>query len=185
MKLAVKERVSETKKDVKVIRREGNIPAVIYAPGQEAKKLVINGPEFKAALREIKQGGLSTTVFSLDLGQGHIKAIVKDIQYNLTTYEVIHIDFEQLHDAVSVCVKVPVVCTGVVDCVGIKLGGFLRTVSRYVTVECFPQHIPSEFKVDIRDLNMRQSKRLKDLVMPQGVKPLMSPQQVLVVIGKR
>ena len=40
MKLAVKERVSGTKKDVKAIRREGDIPAVMYAPGQEAKKII-------------------------------------------------------------------------------------------------------------------------------------------------
>jgi large subunit ribosomal protein L25 len=185
MKLAVKERVSETKKDVKAIRREGDIPAVMYAPGQEAKKIIVNGAEFKAALREMKPGGLSTTVFSLDLGKGGLRAIVKDIQYNLTNYDVIHIDFEQLHDAVPVCVKVPVVCTGIMDCVGIKLGGFLRMVSRTVTVECLPEHIPVEFKVDVRELNIRQSKRLKDMVMPQGVKPLMSPEQVLVVIGKK
>ena len=68
---------------------------------------------------------------------------------------------------------------------GIKLGGFLRQVIRHVKVECLPKNIPSEFIIDVKDLGIRQSKRLKDLAMPNGVKPLASPEEVIVVIAKR
>lgn len=185
MKLAVKTRVSEKKKDIKDIRREGNVPAIIYSSKSQPEKLIVTGAEFKAVLRGMKPGELPTTVFTLSDGKKERRAIIKDIQYHLTTYNVSHIDFEELVDDVPVCVKVPVNCIGVGDCVGIKLGGFLRQVVRHVEVECLPKNIPSEFLIDIKDLGIRQSKRLKDLAMPKGVKPLAKPEEVIVVIAKR
>lgn len=185
MKLAVKQRVGEKKKDIKEIRRDGNIPAIIYSSKGQSEKLIIDGAEFKTVLREMKPGQLPTTVFTLSDGKKERRAIVKDIQYHLTTYIVSHIDFEELIDDVPVNVKVPVNCIGIVDCMGIKLGGFLRQVVRHVKVECLPKHIPAEFIVDVKDLGIRQSKRLKDLKMPAGVKPLESQEEVLVVIAKR
>ena len=185
MKLAVKQRVGEKKKDIKEIRRDGNIPAIIYSSKTQPEKLIIEGSEFKTVLREMKPGQLPTTVFTLSDGKKERKAIVKDIQYHLTTYIVSHIDFEELVEDVSVNVKVPVNCIGIADCVGVKLGGFLRQVVRHVKVECLPKHIPSEFIVDVKDLGIRKSKRLKDIALPAGVKPLASQEEVLVVIAKR
>ncbi len=185
MKLAVKPRLGEKKKDVKDIRREGNIPAIIYFSKGQPEKLIIDGTEFKAVLRGLKPGQLPTTVFTLSDGKKERRAIIKDIQYHLTTYVVSHIDFEELVDDVPVNVKVPVNCVGVMDCMGIKLGGFLRQVVRHVKVQCLPKHIPAEFSVDVKDLGIRQSKRMRDVQLPEGVKPLANAEQVLVVIAKR
>lgn len=185
MKLAVNKRVGEKKKDLKEIRREGNVPAIIYSSKSQPEKLIVDGVEFKAVLRGMKPGQLPTTVFTLFDGKNERRAIIKDIQYHLTTYIVSHIDFEELIEDVPVSVKVPVNCTGVADCMGIKLGGFLRQVVRHVKVECLPKHIPAEFHVNVKDLGIRQSKRLKDIVMPTGVRALVNPEEVLVVIAKR
>jgi|SRR5580700_794590 large subunit ribosomal protein L25 len=185
MKLAVKQRVSEKKKDIKEIRREGNIPAILYSSKAEPVKLVVSGIEFDAVLRKMKPGQLPTSIFILVDSTGERRAIIKDIQYHLTTYHVSHIDFEELVENIPVCVKVPINCTGVVDCIGGKLGGFLRQVVRHVKVECLPENIPSEFLVDVKDLGIRQSKRLKDLVMPSGVRPLAHLEEVIVVVAKK
>ncbi|MBS0654010.1 MAG: 50S ribosomal protein L25/general stress protein Ctc [Verrucomicrobia bacterium] len=185
MKLTVKSREGEKKGDIKQIRREGNIPAIIYSSSTKPEKMIVDGTEFAAILRGVLPGQLPTTIFTLTNGKKERKAIIKDIQYHLTTYKVSHIDFEELLDEVPVSVKVPVNCTGVVDCVGIKLGGFLRQVTRHVKVECLPKNIPAEFLIDVRDLGIRQSKRLKDIAMPQGVRPLASTDEVIVVIAKR
>jgi large subunit ribosomal protein L25 len=185
MKLAVKKRVSEKKSEMNEIRRQGDIPAVIYSSKTQPEKLVVVGVDFRTALREMQPGQLPTTVFTLSDGKKERRVIVKDIQYHLTTYAASHIDFEELFDEVPVNVKVPVNCTGVADCMGIKLGGFLRQVVRHVKVECLPKAIPAEFFVDVKDLGIRQSKRLKDLVLPTGVKTLSNPEEVIVVIAKR
>jgi len=185
MKLTVQPRLTKKKGDIKQIRRDGNVPAILYSSKGQAEKLTIEGSEFSAVLRNMKPGQLPTTVFILNDGKKERKAIVKDIQYHLTTYMVSHIDFEELIEDVPVCVKVPVNCIGVMDCIGVKLGGFLRQVVRHVRVECLPGKIPTEFLVDVRNLGIRQSSRLRDLALPEGVRALAKPEEVLVVIAKR
>jgi len=185
MKLTAIERSSGKKGELKQIRREGKIPAILYSAGRPNVQLTLDGAEFNAILRNMKPGHLPTTRFNLMINGKEKKAIIKDIQYQLTTYVVSHIDFEELVEEIPVSIKVPIQCIGVADCVGIKLGGFLRQVIRHVKVECLPKNIPSEFFVDVKDLGIKQSKRLVDLPIPKGVKPLAKMDEVVVVIAKR
>ncbi len=178
-------RASTKKSDTKQIRREGKIPAILYSTGKPNLLLTVSGEEMGAILRQMKPGHLGTTVFHLKLDGKERRAIIKDIQYQLTTYQVSHIDFEELFEDVPVSVKVPIQCTGVADCVGVKLGGFLRQIIRHVRVECLPKHIPAHFFVDVQDLGIKQSKKLSDITIPQGVKPLAKMDEVVVVVSKR
>lgn len=178
-------RDSTKKSDTKQIRREGKIPAILYSTGKPNLQLTVSGEEMGAILRQMKPGHLGTTVFHLKLDGKERRAIIKDIQYQLTTYQVSHIDFEELFEDVPVSVKVPIQCTGVADCVGVKLGGFLRQIIRHVRVECLPKHIPTHFFVDVQDLGIKQSKKLSDITIPQGVKPLAKMDEVVVVVSKR
>lgn len=185
MKLTATVRASTKKSDTKQIRREGKIPAILYSAGHSNQQLILNAAEFNAILRQMKPGHLGTTVFQLHLDGKNKRVIIKDIQYQLTTYLVSHIDFEELFEDVTVNVKVPIQCIGVAECAGIKLGGFLRQVIRHVRVECLPKHIPAEFQVDVRDLGIKQSRKLSDINIPQGVKPLAQMDEVVVVVSKR
>jgi large subunit ribosomal protein L25 len=185
MKLTVKPRVGDKKSEIKQMRREGAIPAIVYSSKGQSKKIVLSGVEFSAVLRAMKPGHLPTTVFTLSGDGSEYRAIIKDIQYDLTTYNVTHIDFAELIEDTLVSVKVPVTCIGIADCIGVKLGGFLRQVVRHVKVECSPKKIPTEFLIDVKDLGIRQTKRLKDIKLPDGIRPLASMDEVLVVIAKR
>lgn len=186
MKLNIKKREVASKSAVKALRREKKIPAVIYHRSKEAETVTIDNIAFAALLREVVPGRLSTTVFELiDEKGGKRRAIIKDIQYNPVSYDVIHLDFEELIDAIPVNVKIPVECTNVADCVGIKLGGFLRQVIRHVKVNCLPKDIPSHFDLDIKEMVMYDQKRIKDLAIPQTLRPLVNVNEVVVVIAKR
>jgi large subunit ribosomal protein L25 len=185
MKLIVTKRAGARKSEAKQIRRKGNIPAILYAAGRSCENIEVDGSAFKTILREIKSGRLSTTKFLLNDGAKERSAVIKDIQYHPATYQVLHIDFEELVDDCPISLKVPIACVGIVECMGIKLGGFLRQVIRSIKVECLPKDIPAEFVIDVRDLGIRQSKRLRDLVFPKGVKPMAPMEEVVVVIAKR
>lgn len=187
MKLTMKKRSASKKGELTQIRREGNIPAVVYSRGNPGENVAVNGAEYGSIVRKLKAGCLSTTVFTLNGEDGkEIRAILKDIQYHPTTYDVWHLDFEELFDDVTVNVKIPIQCVGVVDCVGIKLGGVLRQVIRTLEVNCLPKDIPATgFELDIRDLAMRQTKRLSAIEIPAGVRPLADLNEVAVVIAKR
>lgn len=186
MKLNISKREGEKKSQAKALRRDGLIPAVVYHRNKSSETISVNASEFATLLRHVQPGRLSTTKFTLSLqgGKGR-QVILKDIQYNPVTYDVIHLDFEELIDKVAVNVKVPIECIGVVDCVGIKLGGFLRQVIRYVKVNCLPESIPDCFQIDVREMALHDSKRLKDLQISNEVRPLANLNEVVVTIAKR
>lgn len=185
MKLKIYQRNIDKKSEKNQIRQRGDIPAVLYCNGKENQNIAVSGSDFNKALRSISQGHLPTTVFELE-GEGFKSSvIVKDIHYAVTTYDVLHLDLLVLDEKQKVKVNVPVQFTGVAECNGIKLGGFLRQIIRHVQVECFPKDLPSHFTLDVEKLGIKQSKRVKDIEVPKDVKSLAPLNEVVVVIAKR
>ena len=185
MKLTVNHRKDLKKSETKQIRREGNIPAILYGKGQANQNIFIKGSEFQEFKRTLKAGLLATSVFELNDGGKIRKAIVKDVHYHPTTYSVLHLDFLMLEENEMVSVNVPIQVTGVADCVGIKLGGTLRQVIRSIKVKCLPKNIPQEFVLDVAELDLGKLKRLSDIAMPSSVMPIAQMNEVAVVIAKR
>ncbi|MBX7066940.1 MAG: 50S ribosomal protein L25 [Parachlamydiales bacterium] len=185
MKLELAKRTSGKKGENNRLRREGNIPAILYNSKGEGHPVTVKGEELKAILRGMKSGLLSTTVFELHIDGKRVKALVKEVQYHVASYDIEHIDFLQLTDNEEVTVNVPIQMTGVADCAGVKLGGFLRQVIRSMKVSCLPKHIPQEFSIDVREMGIAQSKTLADIALPSHIKPLSRMNEVAVVVGKK
>ncbi|MDN3508476.1 MAG: 50S ribosomal protein L25/general stress protein Ctc [Candidatus Neptunochlamydia sp.] len=185
MKLTVSKRTGERKSELTKLRHQGDIPAAIYLQGKSCDKITVKGAEFEAILRKLPKGYLPTTIFELDMDGKTKKAIVKDIQYHPTTYRILHLDFLILEPKITIDLKVPINCIGEADCVGVKLGGFVRPVKRHVEVRCLPDDIPTDFKIDIKSLEIGQSKRVSDIEASALVRLLAKPKEILVVIAKR
>jgi large subunit ribosomal protein L25 len=159
---------------------------VLYRAGEAGRPIVIASADFQAVLRQIPQGSLATTVFELDYEGEKVKAIVKEVQYHPTSYQVIHIDLMAVAAREAVRVRVPLRCTGVAQCAGVRLGGMLRQVMRSVPVRCESiEKIPDELVVDVATLGIRQSRRLHQIEFPKGVTPLLDMNEVAVVVAKR
>ncbi len=174
-------KTSETKK----IRREGNIPGILYGQGRENESIWIKGEEIQTILRNLKSGLLGTMKFELHDGKKTHQAIIKDIQYHVANYSILHIDFAVLEEDREVTVNVPIQISGLAECVGVKLGGFVRQIIRTMKVSCLPRNIPQEFELDIRDLDVAGSKRLSDIAIPDSIRPLARMNEVAVVIAKK
>lgn len=186
MKLNVIKRIAEKKSERNRLRREGYIPAAIYVRGKSAETIALKSNEYSAQMQHLQPGRLSTQIFILiDENGKERRAILKEIQYNVTNYNVIHLDFEELHDDLPVKVKVPIECVGAAECPGVKLGGVLRQVIRTLRIRCLPKDIPAVFQLDARTLGPRESRRLSDLSIPETVRPLADLREVAAVIVKR
>lgn len=186
MKLKFYQRAAGKKSDIQKMRREGDIPASVYVKGHNAESISIKSSEFSSLMRKVLPGRLSTAIFSLvDENGKERRVVVKDIQYHVTTYQVLHLDFEELIDNVMISIKVPIEYVGAAESPGVKLGGAVRQVIRSVKVRCLPKDIPAYFTLDVKDLGPRESKRLSDIAMPQTVRPLANLKEVALVIVKR
>lgn len=186
MELKISHRKTKKKNEVMQARRAGLIPAIVYKQGKEGESIIIESAAFGAFLRKLKPGHLPTTRLKLVDEQGKVRqAIIKDIQYHPTTYNVLHLDFLELVEDAEISVKVPIECIEVPSCVGIKQGGVLRQVLRYARVRCLPKHLPESFSIDVKEMGIGQVRRLRDLVLAKGVQLLDNMTEVAVVIAKR
>ncbi|MEM8629073.1 MAG: 50S ribosomal protein L25 [Chlamydiota bacterium] len=183
MKLSLFPRLDRKKSALTKIRAEKNIPAVIYGAIKN-QPVFVQGAAFSALLRQIPENHLSNTIFTIEYDGSEYKALVKGIEYNKTTYEVLHLDFMIPKDK-PVNVKIPIVCNGVIDCVGIKLGGSLRRLIRSFPVQCTMENIPSFLEVDVREMQVGDAKRLRDIALPPEVRPLLNLNEVAVTIAKQ
>jgi large subunit ribosomal protein L25 len=178
-------REGTSKGNVRRLRRDGSIPIVVYSKGQTAQKGSVSRAEFEAAMRSIRPGFLTTTVFVLkDQSGRERKVLTKEVQYKSTTYDIIHIDFLELEEGRKIEVKVPVEFDNASECVGVKLGGQLRHIMRHVAVRCVPEGIPSHFSVDVKELGIRQTKRVRDIAFPSSVTCLARADDVVVAVLK-
>jgi large subunit ribosomal protein L25 len=186
MKLNIQKRSTEKGGNVNALRREGFIPAVFYSKSRESENVTVSKAEFDAFMRQLKPGRLATTRLTLTGEDGKERhAIIKDIQYEVTTYNVNHLDFEELLPNTKVRVNVPIECTGMADCPGVKLGGVLRQVIRSLRIECLPKDMPEFFNLNVGSLDMRQSLRLRDIALPEGLRAIADLNEVAAVIVKR
>lgn len=186
MKLHTHSRPAGVKGALNKLRREDRIPCIVYRKEADGETLSVDAQEFQSYMRQVKSGHLPTTIFTLvDETGKERRVLVKEIQYNPINYAVIHLDFIELIDGEKISVKVPIECIGQADCVGVKLGGVLRQVIRHALVRCLTQDIPSHFELDVKSLGLRQSKRIKDLQIPETIRSLNSLEEVVAAIVKR
>lgn len=186
MQLKIRQRPEKAKSALTRARREGQIPAIIYKQGEEGKAIFVEGVSFNLVLRGLQPGHLPNTQMILveEDGTQH-RCLVKEIQYHPTTYAVLHLDFLELVDDVAIRVKVPIECTGAMECVGVKQGGVLRQVVRHAHVFCLPKHLPESFFLPVKEMQMRESRRMRDVEITKDVKLLDAPDEVVAVIAKR
>jgi large subunit ribosomal protein L25 len=185
MKLAYLSRTTGKKGETNKIRREGGIPAVLYGKNRSVESIYVEKEEVDGLLRNMKPGLLATSVLELHHGGKHLKVLVKEIQYHRTSYAIEHIDFITVDEKTPVSVNVPIQIVGAGDCVGVKLGGFIRQAIRTLKVSCLLADIPQEFTLDVRDMEITHAKRLSDIAMPSGVKPIGRLNEVAVVVVKK
>lgn len=186
MKLNIIKRAAKSKSESKQLRRNGYIPAVMYVRGQSSETITVSESEFSSLLRKISKGRLSTSVFELtNESKVTKKAIIKDITYDPVTYNVIHLDFEELIDGVKISLNVPIECVGTADCQGVKQGGVIRQVIRALRISCLPSDIPEVFQLDVKNLGLFEAKRLADIELSPALRPQADLKEVAVTIAKR
>lgn len=184
MKMKINKRTTKKTSDLKVLRLNGEIPAIIYETKEKSLEVSLSKADFDELTRSIPKGTLSTTVIEADFEGKTFPAIVKGIQYNRVTYEVEHIDLMRLDDRESILVNVPVQATGHEACPGMRLGGKLKLIQRHVRVRCKVKAMPKVFTADISHLGMKQSVRIRDLSIPKDVVPCLDEKEVILTVSK-
>ncbi|MBO8407662.1 MAG: 50S ribosomal protein L25/general stress protein Ctc [Proteobacteria bacterium] len=148
------------------IRKNNNIPAVVYGEKKAPSAIELNGRDFDALLQT---PSLRTKLIEIDTPAGHEDAMLMDIQYHPVTDKVIHVDFKRIDVKKPVNVSVPVEVINAETSKGIKLGGVLNFAVRKVALRGLVHNIPEKITIDLANLNIGDSVHGSDLILPEGV----------------
>jgi large subunit ribosomal protein L25 len=167
-----------TGKKTQDLRDQGVLPVVIYGPKTENISLQINTKEFAKTLKEVGHTGL----INLDIAGKKTPVLVRDLQFDPMTNEVIHVDFYAPDMTQTTEVAVPLVFVG--EALAVKdLHGELVKNMDEMEIEALPQDIPHEISVDISVLNTFEDRILAgDIKLPTGVKLLTDAEQIVALV---
>lgn len=151
------------------LRREGKIPAVVYGLEAEPLPVSVNYSEARVALTG--DAGLNA-LLNLDIDGNDQLCIVKDIQRHVVRDEVTHIDFIRVDPNSDIEVEIPLILTGEAKAVNL-VSGMVDQALFSVVIATKPTSIPNEVEVDISDMEVGDTIRVEDLILPEGVTPAM------------
>jgi large subunit ribosomal protein L25 len=163
------------------LRLTGLVPAVVYGGGRDSVPIQVDR---RTLLDLLRKAGSDNAVFLLELDGGSTKrhCMVRDMEVDPLTQQIVHIDFLRIDMSQTVRVMVQVEVVGVPS--GVKNeGGILDQVTREVEVECLPSDIPRSLDLDVSALNIGQHLAAGDLVMPKGVELTDDPAKTLVNVA--
>jgi large subunit ribosomal protein L25 len=161
------------------LRAQGFIPAVLYGESMESRPLVLSKKDIVQILR-LETG--ENTIFKVAVDADQYDVMIKELQVDPATDELLHADLIRISMDKPVRVTVPVVHRG--EPVGVKTeGGFIDFVTREVEVECLPRDIPESLGIDIAELHVNQSFKVENMAIPAGVKIITEPATVLVLVS--
>lgn len=143
------------KKDSLNLRRAGRVPAVIYG-GNEVLHISVDEREVNTLLYTPE-----VLIAEIDLGGKTVKAVVQDAQFHVLTDATTHVDFMEVVDGKPLKVALPVRTVG--NSVGVRAGGKLKVIMRKLKVKGMADKLPAFVDVDITDVNIGQSVRVKQI----------------------
>lgn len=176
--LNVKTRNPSNKGSLKQLRKAGEIPGNIYGKGN-ARAISVSTIAFRNVNKEIG-GGAGLIELKDETGELALTH-VKGVQVNPISRIIEHIDFHEVARGESFDSKVPVVLTGVNDCLGVKNeGGMLDHKTLELEIRCRPSKLPENISVDVSNLNVGDAIHVDDLEAIEDVEFLNTGIQVIV-----
>lgn len=180
--LTAQPRGSVGKEIAKKLRRDGNIPCVLYGPAsKEATSLTINAMELGKALSTEARGNVLVNLKIEGDKKASRMVMFRGFQRDPLKRNIIHVDLYELLMDHNIVVDVPVHFVGKAQ--GVALGGILQHEARTLKIECLPNQIPDKIDVDVTNLLIGQSVHVKDIALPQGLKVLGDPNVTVALVA--
>jgi large subunit ribosomal protein L25 len=146
------------KKAAKLVRSENKIPSVLYGSGMETVPLEIDYADFYHYYKE--SIGHQSFIF-LQIGKKEHRCLVRDMQIDPVTREIVHLDFQEVTAGQSLDVEIPVITLG--EAPGIKEGGMLDAGIRDLQIRCLPKDLPNAVEIDVSELQIGDSIHIADI----------------------
>jgi large subunit ribosomal protein L25 len=168
-------------KKVRFLRREGLTPANLFGHNIEPLPLQCNTVKLKHILAQAGRTGIVN--LKLDDSNEPRNVMVRDVQIEPRTGELLHVDLYQISMEETIRVEVPIVLVGEAPALKTK-ENFLAHELNSLTIECLPNKIPSRIEVDLSVLiESEQAIHVEDISLGDGITILNNPEQPVVRVS--
>ncbi|MCF8405750.1 MAG: 50S ribosomal protein L25 [Bacteroidales bacterium] len=143
------------KKDAKKIRREGNVPCVLYGSDEQV--------HFYMSQKDFTKIIFTPHVYLLkiNIGGNEKNAILQDIQYHPVTDLILHADFLEILPGKPVTIGIPLQFTG--NPPGVLKGGKIRIKRRKLLVKGLAEDLPDFIEINIGNLDIGNILKVSDV----------------------
>ena len=174
--IAAEPRSSRGKNEARRLRVAKLIPAVVYGAGKAPVPVSVSP---KDIVKILNSGAGGNTIFDLNIaGLENTPVMLKDWQNHPLKENLLHVDFIRIDLSQRLRLRVRVLTIG--DPRGVKEeGGIYETITRDIEIECLPEEIPENFKIDVTEFLLGSSLRAGDVKLSGSMKLLSSPDQVI------
>ena len=155
-------------KDAIKLRKNGQIPAVVYGHKKEPVGITLNAKSFR---EELQQGH---RLMEIEIDKKKETLLVKDVQYDYVGTDIIHVDLMRVDVTELVRVTVPIETKGTAK--GAQEGGMVEIHTGKLEVECRVTQIPEKITVNVKEMALGDAIHAKDIQLPEGVKLISSPE---------
>ena len=164
--------------DARRMRRDDQIPAVVYGQGMDPISVSVARRDLRAALSG--PAGMNT-VLDLTVDGTVYPAIVKDVQRHPVRRTVQHVDFLQINLDEEIRVNIPVRLEGEAKDV-MNENGLVDLTMSEIEVATTPKNIPDEIVIDVTDFTMDTTLTLGEVALPSGVEAVGDPEWAVVTV---
>jgi len=179
MRIKAESRTETGKQVAKKIRAQGKVPAIIYGGQKESIPISLLLSDIKAILKSEKG---ENTVLKIQRDDIEVDAMLKEVQMDYLSDNIIHVDFLRIDLDKPVVINVPIHIKG--EPIGVKTeDGLFDFMTREVRVKCLPTLIPTEYVLDVSDLHTYQSIKAEDIELGDGIDLVIEPQVVICAVA--
>ena len=164
-------RKSGKKGAARATRRDGQVPGVIYGGEKEPQPVAL---DYNQLWKAVETGRFLSTLVDVEIGGERVRAIPRDLQFDVVRDRVIHVDFLRLGAGQRISVAVPVHFSNHEASPGLKRGGVLNIVRHEIELYCPADSIPEQIEIDLTGWEIGGSIHISHVKLPPNVQPVIS-----------
>jgi large subunit ribosomal protein L25 len=161
-------RNTKSKGDIRSLRINGSVPAIIYGGAGQNEKISISKKILKSLLE--KESFLSN-IITLNVDGNSQNVLPREIKYNVISDEPIHVDFLRVVAGAKIRIEVPVQFINHEKSPGLKRGGVLNIVRRKIELKCPSEKIPENIIIDLDGIDIGESFKISSIKLEENVTP--------------
>jgi len=135
------------KQAIKTLRRNGEVPCVLYGAGIENVLFSVDAKELLLVTNTP-----NSYIVELEIADKKYTAVYHTAQFHPVTDETLHVDFLSVSADKPVSINVPIIITG--NSEGVRQGGKLSVSARKLKVSALMANLPDTLTVDITNLSL-------------------------------